>query len=212
VNITARIASPRRPSRAGKLRRDRRTASPIIDHGNISGTTVPALHSSQARVLGSSESVDFWTAAGAGGVSEMAELEAQILEITAGSRMFHDFLNDGLEVGQAIATGLCTLPRHRSVQPGLRYKRRLSDAVKCSDLHRASLLCSVQRCLLESVASGSRSIKSWCLPPRNHSKYAARLSHFARSLRMRPTGITGRLLELTGVGEARANVSNWVCT
>jgi hypothetical protein len=34
------------------------------------------------------------------GVNEVAELEAQVLEISTGSRMLPEFLNDGLEVGQ----------------------------------------------------------------------------------------------------------------
>jgi hypothetical protein len=33
-------------------------------------------------------------------VEDAAQLETQVLEITAGSRMFTEFLNDGLEVGQ----------------------------------------------------------------------------------------------------------------
>jgi hypothetical protein len=33
-------------------------------------------------------------------VEDAAELEAQVLEIAAGSRMFQEFLDDGLEVGQ----------------------------------------------------------------------------------------------------------------
>jgi hypothetical protein len=35
-----------------------------------------------------------------------------------------------------------------------------AHAVKCSDLHRALALVCVQRCLMESIASGSRTIKS----------------------------------------------------
>jgi hemerythrin-like metal-binding protein len=36
----------------------------------------------------------------AGGVAHVAELEAQVREIAAGSRMVQEFVNNGLEVGQ----------------------------------------------------------------------------------------------------------------
>src|SRR5207244_2420610 len=34
------------------------------------------------------------------GIDDVAEFEAQVFEITAGSRIFQEFFNDGLEVGQ----------------------------------------------------------------------------------------------------------------
>ena len=47
-------------------------------------------------IIGKRRFVDFGRA---GGVADMAELEAQILEIAAGSRMVQEFVNDGLVVG-----------------------------------------------------------------------------------------------------------------